>query len=119
MTAVLAERDEEFRKLVTDGNLLLAEVAQRRDAIHNLLVATNELATQLSGLVADNRTTLAPALRQLRDVVGTLQRNRDNLERTLRTMAPFIDAFTNVIGNGRWFDSYVAGLLQPFQPGGR
>jgi phospholipid/cholesterol/gamma-HCH transport system substrate-binding protein len=119
VTAVLAERDEEFRKLVTDGNLLLAEVAQRRDAIHNLLVATNELATQLSGLVADNRTTLGPALRQLRDVVGTLQRNRDNLERTLHTMAPFIDAFTNVIGNGRWFDSYVAGLLQPFQPGGR
>jgi phospholipid/cholesterol/gamma-HCH transport system substrate-binding protein len=121
VTGVLAQRDEEFRKLVTDGNLLLAEVSRRRDAIHHLLVATNALATQLSGLVADNRTQLEPALRQLRGVVATLQRNRANLEKTLATMGPFVNAFANVVGNGRWFDSYVAGLLQPFQPstGGR
>jgi phospholipid/cholesterol/gamma-HCH transport system substrate-binding protein len=116
VTAVLAQRDEEFRRLVTDGNLLLAEVSRRRDAIHHLLVATNALANQLSGLVADNRTQLEPALRQLRGVVGTLQRNRANLEKTLAAMAPFVNAFANVVGNGRWFDSYLAGLLQPFQP---
>src|SRR6266498_2396627 len=116
VTAVLAQRDEEFRRLVTDGNLLLAEVSRRRDAIHHLLVATNALANQLSGLVADNRAQLEPALRQLRGVVGTLQRNRVNLEKTLAAMGPFVNAFANVVGNGRWFDSYVAGLLQPFQP---
>jgi phospholipid/cholesterol/gamma-HCH transport system substrate-binding protein len=121
VTAVLANRDDEFRKLVSDANLLLDEVSRRRDVIHELLVSTNDLATQLSGLVADNRTKLEPALQQLRAVVATLQRNRDNLEHTLQAMAPFIDAFANVVGNGRWFDSYVAGLIQPYQPtvGGR
>jgi phospholipid/cholesterol/gamma-HCH transport system substrate-binding protein len=121
VTGVLAGRDEEFRKLVADGEALLAEVSRRRDAIHNLLVGTSDLATQLSGLVADNRTQLEPALRQLRDVVAILQRNRDNLEQTIRRMGPFVTAFANVVGNGRWFDSYVQGLLQPFQPtaGGR
>jgi phospholipid/cholesterol/gamma-HCH transport system substrate-binding protein len=121
VTAVLAERDEEFRKLVADGDALLREVSRRRDAIHELLVGTDELATQLSGLVADNRARLAPALRELRDVVGILQRNRDNLTRTLERMGPFVNAFANVVGNGRWFDSYVRGLLQPYQPtiGGR
>jgi phospholipid/cholesterol/gamma-HCH transport system substrate-binding protein len=118
VTAVLAQRDNEFQRLVTDGSLLLAEVQRRRDAIHTLFVATNQLATQLSGLVADNRTRLAPALRELRAVLGTLQRNRTDLERTLTNMAPFITAFTNVTGNGRWFDSWVDGLLQPFVPGG-
>lgn len=118
VTGVLAQRDEEFQRLVTDGNLLLAEVNRRRDAIHTLLVATNDLANQLSGLVADNRTRLAPALNQLRQVVATLQRNRTDLERTIANMAPFIKAFTNVIGNGRWFDSWVDGLLQPFLPAG-
>jgi phospholipid/cholesterol/gamma-HCH transport system substrate-binding protein len=116
VTSVLAQRDEQFQKLVQDGNLLLAEVTKRRDAIHDLLVTTNALATQLSGLVADNRTKLAPALTQLRQVLATLQRNRDNLDKTLQKMAPFIDAFTNVLGNGRWFDSYLNGLLQPYQP---
>jgi phospholipid/cholesterol/gamma-HCH transport system substrate-binding protein len=122
VTGVLAARDEEFRKLVADGSALLAEVSRRRDAIHALLVGTNELATQLSGLVADNRAKLAPALRQLRGVVALLQRNRDQLSQTIQQMAPFVNAFTNVLGNGRWFDSYVGGLVQPYTPstgGGR
>jgi phospholipid/cholesterol/gamma-HCH transport system substrate-binding protein len=29
---------------------------------------------------------------------------------------PSSDAFTNVLGSGRWFDSWVNGLLQPYQP---
>ena len=120
VTGVLAARDEEFGKLVADGDVLLAEVSRRRDAIHDLLVGTRELATQLSGLVADNRAQLQPALRQLREVVAILQRNRDDLERTIQRMGPFVTAFANVVGNGRWFDSYVSGLLQPYQPtGGR
>ncbi|MFG3601463.1 MCE family protein [Micromonospora chersina] len=121
VTGVLAQRDEEFRKLVADGEKLLAEVSRRRDAIHQLLVGTDQLATQLSGLVADNRTQLEPALRKLRDVVAIMQRNRDDLEQTIRRMGPFVTAFANVVGNGRWFDSYVDGLLQPYLPatGGR
>ena len=120
VTAVLAQRDEQFRELVADGDLLLAEVIRRRDAIHDLLVTTTALANQLAGVIADNRARLRPALDRLHAVLATLQRNRNNLDRTIATMAPFIDAFTNVLGNGRWFDSYVNGLVQPFQPqGGR
>jgi phospholipid/cholesterol/gamma-HCH transport system substrate-binding protein len=119
VTAVLAARDEEFRKLVADAGLLLTEVSRRRDAIHNLLVGTNRLAQELSGLVRDNQAQLEPALRQLRGVVSILQRNRTNLEQAIQRMAPFVNAFANVVGNGRWFDSYVAGLLQPYVPGGR
>jgi phospholipid/cholesterol/gamma-HCH transport system substrate-binding protein len=117
VTQVLANRDEEFRKLVADGGALLAEVSRRRDAIHNLLVGTDNLARQLSGLVLDNRAQLEPALAQLRGVVAVLQRNRTNLEQTIQRMGPFVTAFANVVGNGRWFDSYVAGLIQPFLPG--
>jgi phospholipid/cholesterol/gamma-HCH transport system substrate-binding protein len=116
VTAVLAQRDEQFQQLLRDGNLLLAEVKARRDAIHNLLVTTDQLATQISGLVADNRAKLAPALAELGGVLATLQKDRDNLSKTVANLAPFLDAFTNVLGNGRWFDSWVNGLLQPYQP---
>lgn len=121
VTGVLAKNDEALRELVANGNLLLNEVIARRDAIHDLLVTSTQLATQISGLVADNRAQLGPALAHLRDVLAILQRNRDNLDQTVAKMAPFIDAFTNVLGNGRWFDSFLAGLLQPYQPtvGGR
>jgi phospholipid/cholesterol/gamma-HCH transport system substrate-binding protein len=119
VTKVLADRDDEFRKLVADGNLLLAEVTRRRDAIHHLLVSTSELSTQLSELVKENRTQLKPALTELRGVVSILQRKRDKLEQTLTNLGPFVNAFANVVGNGRWFDSYVDGMLQPYTPGGR
>ena len=121
VTGVLADNDEALRDLVTNGNLLLHEVIARRDAIHDLLVTSTQLATQISGLVADNRARLGPALAHLHDVLAILQSNRDNLDQTIARMAPFIDAFTNVLGNGRWFDSFLAGLLQPYQPtvGGR
>jgi phospholipid/cholesterol/gamma-HCH transport system substrate-binding protein len=54
-------------------------------------------------------------------VVATLRRNRTELENSIRGMAPFFNRFTNVVGNGRWFDSWVDGLLQPVLPrtGGR
>lgn len=42
-----------------------------------------------------------------------LQRNQDNLNRSLEMFAPFTRLFSNVVGNGRWFDSYVCGLLPP------
>jgi phospholipid/cholesterol/gamma-HCH transport system substrate-binding protein len=119
VSTVLATRDEEFAKLVTDGNLLLAEVAKRRDAIHTLLEATVQLSEQLVGLVRENRAQIQPALHNLRQVVSILQRNRDQLTATLRNLAPFLKAFANVVGNGRWFDSYVDGLLQAYAPGGR
>ena len=116
VTGVLADRDGQLQKLVADGNLLLQEVIARRDAIHELLVSSTDLATQISGLVADDRGKLSPALTRLHGVLTVLRRDRDNLERTVRQMAPFINAFTNVLGNGRWFDSYLGGLLQVYQP---
>ncbi|MGH3738264.1 MAG: MCE family protein [Micromonosporaceae bacterium] len=116
VTKVLADRREEFRKLVKDGNLLLEEVSNRRDAIHNLLVGTDELAKQLSALATENKDQLKPALVQLRGVVEILKRNKTNLETTLQRMVPFLKAFSNVVGNGRWFDNYIDGMVQPFQP---
>lgn len=116
VTGILAERDEDFRKLIQTATQLLTEVRNRKDAIHQLLVTTTQLADQISGLVRDNRAALGPALQRLRAVVGVLQRNKTKLEATLTSLAPFVTAFANVVGNGRWFDSYVDGLVQGFTP---
>lgn len=115
VTDVLAERDDDFVRLVSDGNQLLDEVSDRKDAIHTLLTSTISLSEQLSGLIDDQSDDLAPALDQLGDVITLLQDNQDDLESTLSNMGPFIRAFSNVLGNGRWFDSYIDGLLQPYQ----
>jgi phospholipid/cholesterol/gamma-HCH transport system substrate-binding protein len=120
VTKTLSDRDDQLIKLVDDGNLLLQELQRRRQVIHALLGNTSTLAIQLSGLVKDNQKQLNPALKQLSGVVTLLQRNQDNLDRSLAAMAPFVRVFTNTLGNGRWFDSYIQNLLTPipFQPGG-
>ncbi len=120
VTKVLAERDTEFQKLLADGNLLLQEVTARKEAIHRLLVSTADLADQLTKLVQENKAQLKPALDNLRQVVAVLQRNQNQLTASLQALGPFVQAFANTLGNGRWFDTYVEGLLPPpIVPGGQ
>ena len=53
---------------------------------------------------------LKPALDQLGDVVGMLNKNEDNLDNSLRLMAPFYRVFANTLGAGPWFDAYIQNL---------
>lgn len=112
-TQVLADRDREVERLINDGNLLLSELRARKAAIDNLLNGTIALAAQLRGLVADNEATLRPTLEQLEGVLRTLEENSANLENGLRLLAPFVRVFANVVGNGRWFDTYICNLDPP------
>jgi len=111
VTQVLADRNGEFTKLIIDSNTLLQEVQARRQLIDQILANTQKLSIQLSGLVADNTKTLTPALQQLSTVTQILEQNRENLGQTVANLAPFVRVFTNTLGNGRWFDSYVQNLI--------
>nr|WP_170067928.1 MCE family protein [Lentzea guizhouensis] len=113
LTKTLADRNAEFEKLLADGNLLLGELRKRREAISAVLSGTRDLARELSGLVTDNQNQLKPALDQLNRVTTILERNQENLDRSLALMAPFYRVFANTLGNGRWFDTYICGLLPP------
>ena len=111
VTQVLADRNGEFTQLILDSNTLLTEVQERRALIDSILTDVQELAEQLSGLVADNREALTPTLQQLSTVTDILSRNRAALAETVNNFAPFVRVFTNTLGNGRWFDSFVNDFL--------
>ena len=111
VTQVLSDRNAQVASLLSDGNLLLQELSARRQAIHTLLVSTVTLSQQLTGLVRDTRADMAPALAHLKDVLGVLQKNQDNLDRSIKNLAPFVRVFANTLGNGRWFDTYVQNLV--------
>ena len=110
---MLAARDGDIATLIQNGNLLLGELRTRKAAIDDLLNGTIALSNQLRGLVADNRATLGPTLDKLNGVLTTLQTNSANLENGIRLFAPFVRVFTNVVGNGRWFDAYICNLDPP------
>jgi phospholipid/cholesterol/gamma-HCH transport system substrate-binding protein len=113
VSQTLVDRDAEVQKLLNDGNQLLAELSKREDAITSLLNGSRELATQLQGLIDDNGKQLDPVLTSLDQLTSMLQRNQDSLAQGIAKFAPFIRVFTNTIGNGRWFDNYICGLVLP------
>jgi phospholipid/cholesterol/gamma-HCH transport system substrate-binding protein len=113
LSRTVADRDAQLQKLFADATLLLDELSRRREAVGALLTGTKDLADQLQGLVADNRQRLKPALDELSKVTEILQRNQDNLSQGLHNLAPFVRMFNNVVGNGRWFEGYICGLIPP------
>ncbi|UYQ65289.1 MCE family protein [Streptomyces peucetius] len=111
VTKVLSERSGEFTTLVKDGDKLFKEISRRREAIHTLLKSSAALGVQLSGLVADNEKEIGPALKGLNQVVRMLERNQASLDRSVALLAPYVRVFTNTLGNGRWFDSYIQNMV--------
>ncbi len=110
VSKVLADRNANLKQLFKDGNVLLQAVYERRQAVHNLLVATVKLSHQLTGLVRDTRADLKPALDHLDNVVDLLNARQDQLDDSLRLMAPFYRVFANTLGTGPWFDTFVQNL---------
>jgi phospholipid/cholesterol/gamma-HCH transport system substrate-binding protein len=110
VSEVLEDRDDDIVDLMKQSDTLFQALVARREAVHNLLVSTSTLSTELTALVKQSRADLKPALTQLDDVVGILNKNEDNIDNSLRLMAPFYRVFTNTLGNGPWFDTYIQNM---------
>jgi len=118
VTGTLAREDSRFQALLGDGNLLLAELRQRQAAIHALLVSTQALAVQLSGLVSDDQAQLGPALQALDQVTTVLKDDQASLAKAVALAGPYYRLLGNSLGNGRWFDVYLCGLVpRSYAPG--
>jgi phospholipid/cholesterol/gamma-HCH transport system substrate-binding protein len=110
VSTVLNDRDQDIVDLMQQSDTLFQALVARRESVHNLLVSTSTLSEELTKLVRQSRDDLKPALTQLDDVVGILNKNEDNIDNGLRLMAPFYRVFTNTLGNGPWFDTYIQNL---------
>lgn len=110
VSRVLDERDQDIVALMRDADVLFRALVSRREAIHNLLTSTSTLSRELTLLVRQSRADLKPALTHLESVVNVLNKNEDNLDNSLRLMAPFYTVFANTLGTGPWFDTYIQNM---------
>ena len=118
VSKVLDARDEDIIGLMKDSDVLFRSLVQRREAVHRLLVSTSTLSSELTALVQQSRDDLKPALDHLENVVGVLNKNEDNIDNSLRLMAPFYRVFANTLGTGPWFDTYIQNFPPAPQVGG-
>jgi phospholipid/cholesterol/gamma-HCH transport system substrate-binding protein len=119
VSRVLADRNGDLVTLMEDGDKLFRALVARREAVHNLLTATTQLSRELTQLVEQTRADLKPALDHLDNVVDMLNKNQENLDNSLRLMAPFYRVFANTLGTGPWFDTYIQNFPPAPALGGR
>jgi phospholipid/cholesterol/gamma-HCH transport system substrate-binding protein len=110
VSGVLGDRRGDLVSLMRDGDKLFRALSARRQSVHDLLAATSQLSIELTRLVQSTRADLKPALDHLDSVVDVLRKNQENLDNSLRLMAPFYRVFANTLGNGPWFDTYIQNL---------
>ena len=108
VSTVLDERDEDIIKLMEDSDVLFRALVARREAVHDLLVSSTTLSKELTLLIKQSREDLKPALAHLENVIAVLNKNEDNLDNSLRLMAPFYRVFANTLGTGPWFDTWIS-----------
>jgi phospholipid/cholesterol/gamma-HCH transport system substrate-binding protein len=117
VSGTLADRDQDIVSLMKNSDILLRALVARRAAVHRLLVSTSHFSTELTLLVQQSRADLKPALTNLQGVVNLLLKNQNNLDDSLRLLAPFYRVFANTLGNGPWFDTWISNL-PPLPPVG-
>ncbi|HEY0951817.1 MCE family protein [Nocardioides sp.] len=118
VSGVLDERDDDIIGLMKDSDVLFRALVARRDAVHDLLVSTSRLSKELTTLIEQSRADLKPALDHVDNVLRVLNKNEDNLDNSLRLMAPFYRVFASTLGNGPWFDTYIQNMPPVPQVGG-
>ena len=89
VTGILSERSQQVNKLILNSDDLLQVLVTRRQEIVSLLANTSTVSKQLSGLVHDNESKLAPTLEKLNSVTAMLEKNRDNINKALPGLAKF------------------------------
>lgn len=121
VSRLLAARKGDVVQLVKQGDQILQELRNRREAVHALLVGTAQLSKQLGGLVDDNQAQLAPMLKELKGVTKLLLDREEQMRAVVHNLGPYVTILSNIIGTGPWFDAYAANFFGlgsgEFQPG--
>ncbi|MBS4727497.1 MCE family protein [Mycobacterium sp. SM1] len=118
LTGVLSERSQQVNTLILNADDLLEVLVARRQEIVELLANTSAVAKQLSGLVHDNESALAPALQKLNSVTAMLEKNRDNISEALPRLAKYQITLGEAVSSMFAYSAFVPNIFlgQFFQP---
>jgi len=118
-TGILAQRSDEVVSLIANTNALLIQLESQSSALDHLSGNFSALAQQLRGLIADNRTTLKPALDRLNGVLAIVDNRKAKIQEALKGLRDYATSLGESVGSGPFFKAYLANLLpgqfvQPF-----
>jgi phospholipid/cholesterol/gamma-HCH transport system substrate-binding protein len=118
-SAVLSERAGQVATLVSDTNALLVQLRTQSVALDQISHNISAVSQQVSGLVAENRDTLKPALDKLNGVLKIVDDRKDKVQQSIKLLNAYGMSLGESVSSGPFFKAYVANLLpgqfiQPF-----
>ena len=119
VTAVLADRSEAIVRLLTDSNTLLAELAGQSRALDQISANIAAMSRQITGLIAENRRTLQPALDKLNELLTIVDHRKERIAQAIKGFNQYAMSSGESMSSGPFFKFYIANLLpgqfiQPF-----
>src|SRR6201998_233054 len=106
VSGILSDRSQQVNKLILNSDDLLQVLVARRQEIVDLLANTSAVAKQLTGLVHDNESKLAPTLQKLNSVLAMLEKNRDNISKALPGLAKYSLEVGEAVSSGPNFNAF-------------
>jgi phospholipid/cholesterol/gamma-HCH transport system substrate-binding protein len=110
IATILGDRSEQVDRLFVNGNNLLAAFNERSRAISALLSNVATFSAQVENLINDN-PNLNHVLEQLRTVSDLLDKRKDDLALTLKTLGKTAGALNETVASGPYFKVQLTNLL--------
>lgn len=119
VTGVLADRTDNIVRLIHDTNAMLVQLRSQSAALDQISGDISALAEQIHGFIAENRSTLKPALDKLNGVLAIVNNRKSEVRESIKGLSSYVMALGESVSSGPFFKSYVANLLpgqfiQPF-----
>jgi phospholipid/cholesterol/gamma-HCH transport system substrate-binding protein len=103
----VADRDQQLGELIVSFQDLVSGLKQDRQAILSSLDGISELAVETAGLIDDIREPFVRDVRELRQLVGTLDRQKGEIDRVLQVLPIKINKYGRTGTYGSWFNFYM------------
>lgn len=119
VTSVLADRSDAIVRMLTDSNALLAELMNQSRALDQISGNIAMMSQQITGLIAENRKTLQPALDKLNELLAVVDHRKERIAQAIKGFNQYAMSSGESMSSGPFFKFYIANLLpgqfiQPF-----
>ena len=116
---MLAERSEKVVNLVANTNALLVQLQSQRQALDQISNNLSAAAQQVKGFIAENRSTLRPALDKLNEVLTIVDNRKERVQQAIVGLDHYSIRLGEAVSSGPFYKAYLVNLapgqyVQPF-----
>jgi phospholipid/cholesterol/gamma-HCH transport system substrate-binding protein len=113
LASLLSDHSSQLVNLLSNSNLVLVVLEQRKADIDRLLATTSGLVAQIDHIIGGDQAVLDPMLSNLQAVSAFLAKDSRNIGQAIPLLAAFSRYSANIAGSGPFVDAVAPTLVIP------